>query len=186
MRVTVDDIAARGAELDGAEVELRGWLTNRASKGKLHFLQLRDGTGIIQCVVVRGEVDDAAFTRADHLPQESALVVRGRLRKDARSPLGWEVGVTGLEVVSEPTAEFPISPKEHGTAFLMDHRHLWLRSRRQVALMRVRASLIRAVRDFFDGRGFALMDAPIFTPSACEGTTTLFEVDYFGEKAYLT
>ena len=186
MRTTVDDIARRGAELDGAEVELRGWLTHRASKGKLHFLQVRDGTGVVQCVMVKGEVDDASFARTDHLPQETSLIVRGKLRKDARSALGWELHVTALEVVSEPSSEFPISPKEHGTAFLMEHRHLWLRSRRQVALLRVRAALIRAIRDFFDGRGFTLVDAPIFTPAACEGTTTLFEVDYFGEKAYLT
>jgi asparaginyl-tRNA synthetase len=186
MRVTVEEIARRGAEVDGAEVEVRGWLANRASKGKLHFLQLRDGTGVIQCVVVKGEVDDATFLRADHLPQETSLVVRGKVRRDPRSPLGWELGVRALSVVAEPLAEFPITPKEHGTAFLMEHRHLWLRSRRQVALLRVRALLIRAIRDFFDGRGFTLVDAPIFTPAACEGTTTLFEVDYFGEKAYLT
>jgi len=186
MRTTVEELARRGPALEGTEVEIAGWLSNRASKGKLHFLQVRDGTGVVQCVMVKGEVDDATFQRADHLPQETSLVVRGQLRKDARSALGWELGVTALRVVAEPTAEFPISPKEHGTAFLMDHRHLWLRSRRQVALLRVRAALCRAIRDFFDGRGFTLVDAPIFTPAACEGTTTLFEVDYFGEKAYLT
>ena len=186
MRTTVEELARRGPALEGTEVEIAGWLSNRASKGKLHFLQVRDGTGVVQCVMVKGEVDDATFQRADHLPQETSLVVRGQLRKDARSALGWELGVSALRVVAEPTAEFPISPKEHGTAFLMDHRHLWLRSRRQVALLRVRAALCRAIRDFFDGRGFTLVDAPIFTPAACEGTTTLFEVDYFGEKAYLT
>ncbi|MEK6609068.1 MAG: asparagine--tRNA ligase [Myxococcota bacterium] len=185
-RIYVEDLLHRGEELIDREVELWGWLTNRASKGKLHFLHLRDGTGVVQCVVYKGDVDEATFSRADHLAQETSLKVRGLVRRDARSPIGFEIGVRGLEVVAEPTAEFPISPKEHGTAFLMDHRHLWLRSRRQVAILRIRATLCRAIRDYFDSRGFVLVDAPIFTPAACEGTSTLFAVDYFGEKAFLT
>lgn len=185
-RISVEDLVRKGAEYLDREVEICGWLANRASKGKLHFLQLRDGTGVIQCVVYKGDVDEATFTRADHLRQETALIVRGTVRRDERSPIGCEIGVRAIDVVSEPTAEFPIGPKEHGTAFLMENRHLWLRSRRQVAILRVRASLIRAIRDYFDSRGFTMVDAPIFTPAACEGTTTLFEVDYFGEKAFLT
>src|SRR5207253_443236 len=122
----------------------------------------------------------------DKLAQETSVVVRGTVREDARSPIGVELGATALEVLGVPTAEFPISPKEHGTAFLMAQRHLWLRSKKQVATLRVRAEIIRQIRNYFDSRGFVLMDAPIFTPSACEGTSNLFEVDYFGEKAYLT
>jgi asparaginyl-tRNA synthetase len=179
--VYIDEIAG----YDGQEVELRGWLYQRRSSGKLHFLQVRDGTGILQCVVFRGDVDEETFLRADHLPQESSLIVRGTVRKDPRAPGGYELSVRGLVVVAE-ALPFPITPKEHGTAFLMDHRHLWIRSRRQHAILRVRAEIIRAVRDFFDSRGFTLVDAPIFTPAACEGTTTLFETDYFGQKAYLT
>lgn len=185
-RIFVEDLLRRGAEYVDQPIEIWGWLTNRASKGKLHFLQVRDGTGVVQCVLYKGDVDETTFARADHLRQETALKVSGTVRRDERSSIGYEISARALEIVSEPTDEFPIGPKEHGTAFLMDHRHLWLRSRRQVAILRVRATLIRAIRDYFDNRGFVLVDAPIFTPSACEGTTTLFEVDYFGEKAYLT
>ena len=169
----------------GREVTLRGWLYNSRSKGKLHFLQVRDGTGIVQCVMFSGDVEDETFHRAAHLRQETSLEVDGVVRADARAPGGYELGAAGLRVVSEPTGEYPISPKEHGTAFLMDHRHLWLRSRRQHAAMRVRATLIRAIRDYLDGHGFIGVDTPIFTPAACEGTTTLFETDYHGVKAYL-
>jgi asparaginyl-tRNA synthetase len=170
----------------GAEVTLKGWLYNMASKGKLCFLQVRDGTGIVQCVAVKAEVGDELFGRAAGLKQEASIVITGTVREDARSPIGVELGMRDLTVVNQPTADFPISPKEHGTAFLMEQRHLWLRSRRQVATLRVRAEIVRQIRNYFDSRGFVLMDAPIFTPSACEGTSNLFEVDYFEDKAYLT
>ncbi len=179
--VRVSDVHAH----EGEVVTLRGWLNNRRSSGKLHFLQLRDGSGVIQCVVSKGEVPEALFAQADHLPQESSLEITGAVRADKRSPLGYELGVTELRTIHE-AEEYPIGPKEHGTGFLMDHRHLWLRSSRQHAILRIRANLIRAARAFFDDRGFVLLDAPIFTPAACEGTTTLFETDYFGDRAYLT
>jgi asparaginyl-tRNA synthetase len=178
---TVEGIGAH----DGETVTLRGWLANRRSSGKLHFLQVRDGTGTIQCVVVKAEVAPEVFTLADHLPQESSLEVTGLVRKDPRAPIGFELGVTDLQVLHR-SAEFPITPKEHGTAFLLDHRHLWLRSSRQHALLRVRAEVERACREYLDGHGFVAFDAPILTPAACEGTTTLFPVEYFGETAYLT
>src|SRR5213594_3051780 len=179
---TVEGIGAHA----GRTVTLRGWLAGRRSSGKLHFLQVRDGTGTIQCVMAKAEVPAEVFALADHLPQESSLVVTGTVRADPRSPIGYELGVTDLRIVSTPSAEYPITPKEHGPAFLLDHRHLWLRSSRQHAILRVRAEVIRACRDYFDGHGFTLLDAPIFTPAACEGTTTLFAVDYFGDTAYLT
>jgi asparaginyl-tRNA synthetase len=140
---------------------------------------------VTQATVFKGDVSEAVFAQSDHIPQESALIVHGLVRKDERAPGGYELSVRDLEVVHE-AEEYPITPKEHGTAFLMQHRHLWLRSSRQHACMLVRAEVIRACRDFFDGRGFLLLDAPVLTPNACEGTTTLFETDYFGEKAYLT
>ncbi|MBM4243324.1 MAG: asparagine--tRNA ligase [Deltaproteobacteria bacterium] len=169
----------------GAVVTLRGWLRGRRSSGKLVFLQVRDGTGTLQCTVFRPDVPAAVFEAASHLGQESSLSVTGEVRPDPRAPGGYEMAVRDVEVVSQ-AAEYPISPKEHGTAFLLDHRHLWLRSRRQNAILRVRSSVVRACREYFDDRGFTLVDAPIFTPAACEGTTTLFAVDYFGEPAYLT
>ena len=175
------------AQHEGKEVALHGWLHNRRSSGKLHFLQVRDGTGVIQGVVFKGNVAPEVFQAADHLPQETSLVVTGIVKKDARAPIGYELDVRGLEVVSRPSAEFPIGHKEHGVAFLMEQRHLWLRSQRQQVILRVRHSVERAIRDFLDGRGFTLVDAPIFTPAACEGTSTLFEVPYFDlGKAYLT
>jgi asparaginyl-tRNA synthetase len=170
---------------EGQEVTLRGWLYNKRSSGKLHFLQVRDGTGTIQCVVFKGDVSAEEFAAADHLPQESSLAVTGDVRADARSPLGYELSVRHLEVVSR-AGDYPITPKDHGVAFLLDHRHLWIRSARQHAVLRVRAEIIRACREYFDERGFTLVDAPIFTPNACEGTTSLFETDYFDTKAYLT
>jgi len=170
----------------GATVVLRGWLYNKRSSKKLQFLEVRDGTGTVQAVVVQGEVPDELFLRADKLQQETSLSVTGVVRAHARRPGEFEVGVTSIEVIGTPTAEYPISPKDHGTDFLMDHRHLWLRSRRQHAILRVRHEIIRAVRDYFDDHGFTLVDAPVFTPNACEGTSTLFETDYHGEKAYLT
>jgi asparaginyl-tRNA synthetase len=184
--VYIEDIARQLDEWEGKTVTLRGWLYGKRSSGKLHFLQLRDGTGILQCVMFFKDVPEEVFRRADHLAQETALAVTGQVRRDKRSPIGFELGVSGLEVVAEPTGEYPISPKEHGTAFLMDHRHLWLRSRRQVAIIRIRHEIVMAIRDYFDRNGFILVDAPIFTPNACEGTTNLFEVGYFDDKAYLT
>jgi asparaginyl-tRNA synthetase len=172
---------------EGREVTLRGWLHGRRSSGKLHFLQLRDGTGTIQCVVFKGNVSPEAFHEADHLPQETSLLVTGAVKKDPRSPIGYELDVKDLRVVARPAREYPLGHKEHGVAFLMDQRHLWMRSARQNVILRVRHTVERAIRDFFDGRGFTLVDAPIFTPSACEGTSTLFEVPYFDlGKAYLT
>jgi asparaginyl-tRNA synthetase len=180
-RATVDGIAG----FEGREILLCGWLAARRSSGKIHFLQVRDGTGTIQCVMVKSMVSEDVFLEADHCPQESSVEIVGTVRKDARSPIGFEIDVSGFKVVSA-SETYPISPKEHGTAFLMEHRHLWLRSRRQHAILRVRATIIKAIRDYFDSNGFLLVDTPILTPAACEGTTTLFELDYFGEKAYLT
>jgi asparaginyl-tRNA synthetase len=179
--VYIEDIGRH----EGETITLKGWLYNKRSSGKLHFLQVRDGTGTLQCVVFKKDVPEAQFIAADHLPQESSLQVTGTVRKDERAPLGYELGVTDLQVVHQ-AEEYPITPKDHGVAFLLDHRHLWLRSSRQHALLRVRAEIIRACREYFDDRGFTLVDAPIFTPNACEGTTTLFQTDYFDDKAYLT
>ena len=170
----------------GAEVTLKGWLYNMRSSGKILFPQLRDGSGIVQCVVLRNAVPPEEWDALKGLGQESAIIVRGRVREDPRAPGGFEIDVDHAEVLQD-VRDYPITPKEHGTEFLMDHRHLWLRSRRQHAILKVRHTVVRAVRDFLDNDGFTLCDAPIFTPAACEGTTTLFEVDYFeGEKAYLT
>ncbi len=178
----IEDIAKH----EGEQVTLKGWLVNRRSSGKIHFLQVRDGSGFIQAVMSKAAVGVDLFGRADHLSQESAIVVSGTVRADARAPGGFEIDVTGLEVVSE-AHEFPITPKEHGVDFLMDRRHLWIRSARQQAILRVRHEVIDAVRNFFNSRGFVLADTPIFTPSACEGTTTLFPVQYFEDTtAYLT
>ncbi len=167
-------------------VVLKGWLYNKRSSGKLQFLQVRDGTGIVQAVVSRADVGDEIFGRAEKTVQETSIIVTGTVREDKRSPLGVELHASNVEIVHLPTQPFPIAPKEHGTAFLMEQRHLWLRSSKQVAVLRVRAEIVRQIRNYFDERGFVLMDAPIFTPSACEGTTNLFQVDYFGEPAYLT
>jgi len=180
-RIYVEDIGQH----DGQTVTLQGWLYNKRSSGKLHFLQLRDGTGIIQCVVFKGDVSPEVFDAADKVSQESSIEVTGVVREDKRSPLGFELGVTEFKVLGD-AVEYPITPKEHGVAFLMDHRHLWLRSARQNAIIRIRAEIVRAVRNYFDQNGFTLVDAPIFTPNACEGTSNLFETDYFEEKAYLT
>lgn len=170
----------------GEEVVLKGWLYNLRSSGKILFPQLRDGTGLVQCVVLKNAVDPETFEALKQLGQESALVIKGTVREDSRAPGGFEIDVNGAEVVQQ-VHDYPITPKEHGTEFLMDHRHLWLRSRRQHAVLKVRHTVVQAVRNFLDNDGFTLCDSPIFTPAACEGTTTLFEVDYFdGEKAYLT
>ena len=171
---------------DGQEVQVKGWLYNRRSKGKIHFLQIRDGTGIAQAVMRRGNVDDEVFETADRVGQESSVMVTGTVKEDARAPGGYELQLTEFEVVDE-AQEYPIALQEHGPDFLLTHRHLWLRSKKQSAIMRVRHRVSMAIREFFDGRGFTLLDTPMFTPAACEGTTTLFEVDYFeDEKAYLT
>lgn len=170
----------------GQKVELKGWVYNLRSSGKIKFLLLRDGTGICQCIYFKGECDPEAFeTTFPKLTQESSVIVRGTVREEKRSPGGYELGAEDLEII-QVAQEYPITPKEHGTDFLMNHRHLWLRSKRQHAILRVRAEIISAIRDFFDGRGFTLTDAPVFTPSACEGTSTLFETQYFDEKAYLS
>jgi asparaginyl-tRNA synthetase len=178
----IEDIA--GSE--GKVVTIRGWLHNRRSSGKIHFLTVRDGSGFIQCVMSKQAVGEDAFKQADHLAQETSLVVHGTVRADSRAPGGFEIDVTGLEVISE-AHDYPITPKEHGVDYLMDRRHLWIRSARQQAILRVRHEVINAVREYFNDRGFVLADTPIFTPSACEGTTTLFPVQYFEEEtAYLT
>ena len=180
-RISVSSVAQH----DGESVLIEGWLYAKRSSGKLHFLQVRDGTGTIQCVVFKGEVSDAVFDRSAALTQESSVRVTGTVREDKRSALGFEMGVWDVEAVqiAEP---YPITPKEHGTAFLMDHRHLWLRSSRQHAILKVRSEIVKACRDYYDENGFVLVDAPVFTPASCEGTTTLFETDYFDDKAYLT
>ncbi len=170
---------------EGKRVRLSGWLYNRRSSGKLHFLQLRDGTRIVQCVVSKGDVSAEAFAGAGAIGQESSLEVVGTVRADARSALGFELAVEELRVIQNVDG-YPITPKEHGVAFLLEHRHLWLRSRRPHAVLRIRAEVERAACDYLEGQGYLRLDAPILTPAACEGTTTLFETDYFGEKAYLT
>ncbi len=170
----------------GEEVTLKGWLYNLRSSGKLLFPQLRDGTGIVQCVVLKKGIAPEIWDALKSLGQESSLIVRGTVRADERAPGGYELDVSDAQVM-QAAHDYPITPKEHGTEFLMDHRHLWIRSRRQHAILKVRHTIIKAVRNFLDNEDFTLCDAPIFTPAACEGTTTLFEVDYFGEdKAYLT
>jgi asparaginyl-tRNA synthetase len=169
----------------GQEVLLKGWVYNIRSSGKIFFLLVRDGTGVIQCIVERSSAGEELFARAAALTQESSIEISGTVREDKRAPGGYEMSVTGLAVI-QIAEDYPITPKEHGTDFLMDNRHLWLRSQRQYAIMKIRAGLIRFIRDFFDNRGFVCMDTPVFTPNACEGTTTLFETDYFGDKAYLT
>jgi asparaginyl-tRNA synthetase len=181
-RVLIQDLAARVGET----VTLKGWLYNKRSSGKLHFIELRDGTGIVQCVMGKNDVPPEVFAAADRITQESALEITGQVKAHPKRPGVFEIAATGFQLVGPTAGEYPISPKEHGTDFLMDHRHLWLRSKRQNAIMRVRHTIIQAIRDYFDDGGFTLVDAPIFTPNACEGTSTLFETDYHGDKAYLT
>ena len=182
MHTYIEDIAAH----EGAEVTLKGWLHNRRSSGKIHFLILRDGTGFIQAVMSKAAVGDEMFKAADHLSQETSVIVTGTARADTRAPGGYEIDVKTLEVVGE-SHDYPITPKEHGVDYLLDRRHLWIRNERQQAILRVRHEIINAVRDFFNTRGFILADTPIFTPAACEGTTTLFPAQYFEEQtAYLT
>ena len=169
----------------GEEVTLKGWLYNKRSSGKLGFLEVRDGSGMIQGVVSKKDVDDTTLASVEEVTQESSITLTGVPREHPKRPGVYEIDIKSLEIV-QLTQDYPISPKEHGVEFLMDHRHLWLRSRRQHAILKVRHEIIRAVRDFFDNDGFVLCDTPVFTPAACEGTTTLFEVGYFDEKAYLT
>ena len=171
----------------GQTVTLQGWLQLKTGKGKLQFLRVRDGAGVIQAVVFRGNVSEEDFEAAKRMPLESSLIITGTVKADERAPGipgGFELDVTGLTVVQE-SQEFPIAPKEHGVEFLMDNRHLWLRSNRQWAILRVRATIVKAIRDWLDDNGFTLVDTPILTPSAAEGTTTLFKTDFHGEDAFL-
>ncbi|AFN73383.1 asparaginyl-tRNA synthetase [Melioribacter roseus P3M-2] len=170
----------------GKEVSLKGWLYHKRSSGKIKFLIMRDGTGYLQCVVFKGNVAPEIFELADKITQESSFEVKGAVREDKRAIGGYELDVTDLKLISL-SQEYPITPKEHGIEFLIDHRHLWVRSKKQVAILKIRHRVVKAIRDFFDSHGFTLFDAPIITPNACEGTSTLFEMDYFDlGKAYLT
>jgi asparaginyl-tRNA synthetase len=180
--VYIEDIGRH----EGTEVTIKGWLHNRRSSGKIHFLILRDGSGFIQAVMSKAAVGEEVFKAADHLSQETSVMVTGTARADTRAPSGYEIDVKSLEVVGQ-SHDYPITPKEHGVDYLLDRRHLWIRSERQQAILRIRHEIINAVRDFFNGRGFILADTPIFTPAACEGTTTLFPAQYFEDQtAYLT
>jgi asparaginyl-tRNA synthetase len=184
-RVTVAEVGRHAGE----SVEIAGWLYNLRRGGKICFPQVRDGTGVLQCVAVKSELPEELFETLKNLTQESSLILRGKVRAEQRAPGGFELDVESAEIVQRvPESDpYPITPKDHGIDFLMDHRHLWLRSRRQHAALAVRHEVIRGIRDYFDSHGFILVDTPIFTPSACEGTSTLFEVDYFDdEKVYLT
>ncbi|MCC6801492.1 MAG: asparagine--tRNA ligase [Anaerolineae bacterium] len=181
--ITIDHIA----EYVGQEVTVRGWVYNRTDKGRLQFIQLRDGTGIAQCVAFKKEMAPEEFEVAGRLTQESSVIVTGEVRADERAPGipgGFEIGIRSLSLV-QMSEEYPISPKEHGVEFLLDNRHLWVRSSRQWAILRIRATIIRALRDFMDDNGYLLVDTPLITPAAGENTTTLFGLDYFGEPAYL-
>jgi asparaginyl-tRNA synthetase len=170
----------------GTTVVVRGWVYHRRSAGKLHFLEIRDGSGVVQTVVKKGAVPDEALEEASRVPLESSVVVEGTVRADPRAPGGVELSATSFQVRSACVAEFPIGKKEHGVGFLMEQRHLWLRSRKPAAVLRIRAEVERALREHLDSLGFTAVDAPIFTPSAAEGTATLFRVDYFGEPAFLS
>lgn len=184
-RITIDQAGKHAGET----VELAGWLYNLRKSGKIAFPLLRDGTGIIQCVAVKSNLDETLFEALKNLTQESSLIVQGKVRAEPRANGGFELDVESAEILQRvpETDPYPITPKDHGIDFLMDHRHLWLRSKRQHAIIRIRHEVIRAIREYFDSNGFTLVDTPIFTPAACEGTTTLFEVNYFDdEKVYLT
>jgi asparaginyl-tRNA synthetase len=179
--VTIRDVA----RYEGQEITIKGWLYNKRDKGRLQFLILRDGTGMIQGVAFEKEIAPEAFAAACEATQESSVIATGVVRADDRAPGGYELSLSGFQIV-QLAQDYPITLKEHGVDFLMDHRHLWLRSHKQWAVLRVRATVIRAIRDWLDDHGFLLLDAPILTPSSCEGTTSLFETEYFGEKAYLS
>ncbi|MCF8261033.1 MAG: asparagine--tRNA ligase [Melioribacteraceae bacterium] len=173
-------------EFVGKEVTLKGWLYNKRSSGKVKFLILRDGTGLLQCIVFKGNVSEEVFETADSLAQEASFEVTGLVKEEKRAPGGFELDATDVKLIAA-SVDYPISPKDHGIEFLMDHRHLWLRSKRQAAILRIRHRIIKAMRDFFDDRGFTLFDPPILTPNACEGTSTLFETEYFDlGSAFLT
>jgi asparaginyl-tRNA synthetase len=181
-KITIKDLSS----FEGKKIELKGWVYNTRSIGKIWFIIFRDGTGLVQGVVVKGEASEDAFALEQKLNQEDSVIITGFVKKEPRSVGGYELGIKDIIVVNHVTEEFPISPKEHGADFLMSNRHLWLRSKRQNAIMRVRHQIVKATRDFFDLNGFTLIDSPIFTGNAVEGTTTLFEVDYFERSAYLT
>ncbi len=181
--VRIEDIAKHVGET----VTLQGWVYNKTGKGKLHFIRLRDGSGQLQCVAFRDDLPEDQFETAKALTQESSVRITGVVKADERAPGfpgGYEIAVQALELI-QAAVDYPITPKEHGTEFLMDNRHLWLRSNRQWAILRIRATIVRAMRDWLDDNGFLLVDTPIITPAAGEDTTTLFEIDYFGEPAYL-
>ena len=183
MLIRIDKIA----DYVGQKVTLQGWVHARTDKGKLHFVQLRDGAGMVQCVAFQKEVPESVFETARKLTQESAVVVTGTVRADERAPGvpgGYEVGVADIQLL-QAVEEYPITPKEHGVEFLLDRRHLWIRSSRQWAILRVRATVMRAIRAWLDENGFVEISTPIITPTAAEGTSTLFEIDYFGQRAYL-
>ena len=175
---------SHAAQFNGQDVQVRGWVRHHRSKGKVQFLTIRDGTGELQAILSKAAMDEDQFQAASHLTQESSIEVTGQIRADDRAPGGYELDVSQIRIV-HLAAPFPIQPKEHGTGFLMDHRHLWLRSSRQQAILKIRHEIVKACRDFFDERDFVLVDTPIFTPNACEGTTTLFQTQYFEETAYL-
>jgi len=182
MHVYIEDIGKH----EGEEVTIKGWLHNRRSSGKIHFVTVRDGSGFIQAVMSKAAVGEELFKAADHLSQETSIIVTGTARADKRAPSGYEIDFKTIEVVGA-SHDYPITPKEHGVDYLLDRRHLWIRTERQQAILRIRHEIINAVRDFFNGRGFILADTPIFTPAACEGTTTLFPAQYFEDQtAYLT
>ena len=168
------------------DVEIKGWVYNRRSVGKIWFLILRDGSGLLQCVVVDGECDQDTFNLEQKINQEDSVTVFGKVKKEPRAVGGYELGVSHIAVINHTTEEYPISKKDHGTDFLMSNRHLWLRSKRQNSIMRIRHQIVKAIRDYFDDNGFTLIDSPIFTGNSVEGTTTLFGVDYFERSAYLT
>lgn len=180
--ISIADIGS----LEGKRARISGWVYNKRSSGKIIFLIVRDGTGVIQCVGSKADLGEESFERLDKINQESSIIVEGTVRKDPRAPSGYEIGLERYTVVSEAFPEYPITLKEHGIEFLLDNRHLWIRTPRQRSILAIRAEVERACRDFLDGRGFVEVDAPILTPSACEGTTTLFSTEYFGEKAYLS
>lgn len=179
--VYIEDIAQHKDK----EVEIRGWVFNKRSSGKVRFLLIRDGTGIIQGTIFSPGKESPLFEKFDSLTQESSLIVRGKVREDKRAPGGFELNIKEVEII-QIAKDYPITPKSHGIPFLMENRHLWLRSQKQHAILEIRTELVRAIRDFFDGRGYRLIDTPLLTPSACEGTTTLFETEYFDQKAYLS
>jgi asparaginyl-tRNA synthetase len=170
----------------GQPVRIDGWVYNRTDKGRLQFILLRDGTGVMQSVAFQKDMPDAAFQAAATVTQESSVTATGIVRADDRAPGGYELALSDLQVVGLADADYPIQAKAHGTGFLMEHRHLWIRTPRQAAILRVRATVIKAIRDWLDDHGFVNVDTPILTPAACEGTTTLFATDYYGETAYLT